>query len=248
VGYQFLGAGETGDASGKAWTECAQIDRRGHDLQLGLAGLVAEELDRILERIEELLEAGWLVVRVITDHGWLLVPGGLPKTELPGYLVESRWARCAAIRGQSKVSVPKVGWFWNSSAEAAVAPDITAFVGGVAYAHGGLSVQECLIPTLTIQPAKDPSTLMARIKTVEWQRLRCRVTLESPMAGITVDIRSKANAPDTSVTSAPKATDAKGQVSLIIPDDEQAGAAAVVVVLDAAGNVLTKQATTIGES
>jgi len=248
AGYQFLSAGETGDASGKAWAECAQIDRRGHDLQLGMAGMIAEELDRIVERIAELLDAGWRVVRVITDHGWLLVPGGLPKTELPGYLVESRWARCAAIRGQSKVSVPKVGWFWNASAEAAIAPDITAFVGGVTYAHGGLSVQECLIPTLTIQPAKDASPRAVRIRIVEWQRLRCRVTLEAPMEGVTVDIRTKANAPETSLASAPKATDAKAQVSLIIPDDEQAGAAAVVVVLDAAGNVLTKQATTIGES
>ena len=247
AGYQFLSAGETGDARGKAWTECGQIDRRGHDLQLGLANLVAEELDGIVERASELLDAGWRTVRVITDHGWLLVPGGLPKTDLPGYLVESRWARCAAIRGQSKVSVPKVGWFWNVSAEAAVAPDITAFVAGMCYAHGGLSVQECLIPILTIQPSKEAAPVMARIKTVEWQRLRCRVTLETPMPGVTVDIRTKANAPDTSLSSAPKATDATGQASLIIPDDEQAGAAAVVVLLDASGTVLTKQATTIGE-
>lgn len=247
-GYQFLSRGEMGDVSGKAWTECAQIDRRGHDLQLGLANLVGDELDGIVERITELLDAGWRTVRVVTDHGWLLVPGGLPKTDLPGYLVESRWARCAAIRGQSKVSVPKVGWFWNVSAEAAIAPDITAFVAGLCYAHGGLSVQECLIPMLIIQPSEDTAPVTARIKTVEWQRLRCRVTLETPMAGVTVDIRTKANAPDTSLASAPKATDATGQVSLIIPDDEQAGAAAVVVLLDASGTVLTKQATTIGES
>ena len=248
AGYQFLAGGETGDATGKGWTECGAIDRRGHDMQLGLAGQVAEELDGIVERITELLDAGWRTVRVITDHGWLLVPGGLPKTELPGYLVESRWARCAAIRGESKVSVPKVGWFWNASAEAAIAPDITAFVAGMAYAHGGLSVQECLIPVLTIQPAKAASPAAARIKTVEWHRLRCRVTVETPMAGVTVDIRTKANAPDSSLASSPKETDATGQVSLIIPDDEQAGAAAVVVLLDAIGNVLSKQATTIGES
>ena len=247
-GYQYLGAGETGDTTGKGWTECAQLDRRGHDMQLGLAGQVGEELDGIVERITELLDAGWRTVRVVTDHGWLLVPGGLPKTELPGYLVESRWARCGAIRGQSKVSVPKVGWFWNASAEAAIAPDITAFVAGMCYAHGGLSVQECLIPMLTIQPAKDAAPVAARIKTVEWQRLRCRVTLETPVAGVTVDIRTKANAPDSSLASAPKETDATGQVSLIIPDDEQAGAAAVVVLVDAIGNVLSKQATTIGES
>jgi hypothetical protein len=248
AGYQYLAAGETGDVNGKGWTECGAIDRRGHDMQLGLAGQVAEELDGIVERVAELLDAGWRSVRVITDHGWLLVPGGLPKTDLPGYLVESRWARCAAIRGQSKVSVPKVGWFWNASAEAAIAPNITAFVAGMSYAHGGLSVQECLIPMLTIQPAKDAAPSAARIKTVEWQRLRCRVTLETPMAGVTVDIRTKANAPDSSLTTAQKTTDTSGQVSLIVPDDDQVGASAVVVLLDALGNVLSKQATTIGES
>ena len=248
TGYQYLGAGETGDTNGKGWTECAQIDRRGHEMQLGLAGQIAGELDGIVERITELLDAGWRSVRIVTDHGWLLVPGGLPKTDLPGYLVESRWSRCAAIRGQSKVSVPKVGWFWNASAEAAVAPDITAFVANVAYAHGGLSIQECLIPTLTIQPGKDTAPVAMRIKTVEWQRLRCRVTLETATAGVSVDIRTKANAPDSSLTTAPKETDATGQVSLIVPDDDQVGAAAVVVLLDALGNVLSKQATTIGES
>jgi hypothetical protein len=248
AGYQFLEADKTGDPAGRGWTECAQIDRRGHDLQIGLANLVTEELDRIVERVMELLGAGWSRVRVVTDHGWLLVPGGLPKTDLPSYLVESRWARCAAIRGQSKVSVPKVDWFWNVSAEAAIAPDITSFVAGISYAHGGLSVQECLIPTLTIEPAEDATPPAARIKAVEWQRLRCRVTLETPISGVRVDIRTKANAPDTSIASAPKATDANGQVSLIIPDDEQAGAAAVVVLLDATGTVLNKQATTVGES
>lgn len=247
AGYQVLASGETGDVNGKAWTECGTIDRRGHDLQMGLAGQLAEELDGLMERITELLNAGWRSVRVVTDHGWLLVPGGLPKTDLPGYLVESRWARCAAIKGQSKVSVPKIGWFWNASAEAAVAPDITAFVAGLNYAHGGLSVQECLIPMLMIQP-KDTAGTAARIKMVEWQRLRCRVTLEVPMAGVTVDIRTKANAVDTSLTTAPKTTDASGQVSLIVPDEDQNGAAAVVVLLDALGNVLSKQATTIGES
>ena len=99
AGYQYLNAGETGDATGKGWTECGAIDRRGHDMQLGLAGQVVEELDGMLERITELLDAGWRTVRVITDHGWLLVPGGLPKTDLPGYLVESS---LGALRGDSR--------------------------------------------------------------------------------------------------------------------------------------------------
>ena len=36
-----------------------------------------------------------------------------------------------------------------------------------------------------------PTPVAARFKTIEWQRLRCRVTLETPMAGVTVDIRTK---------------------------------------------------------
>ena len=248
AGYQYLAAEETGEVSGKGWTECAAIDRRGHEMQLGLAGQLTEELNGIVERIMQLLDAGWRSVRVVTDHGWLLMPGGLPKTELPGYLVETRWARCAAIKGQSKVNVPKVGWFWNALAEAATAPDITAFVAGMAYAHGGLSVQECLIPVLSVQPGKEGVAAAARIKTVEWQRMRCKVTLEKGLAGVTVDIRTKANAPDTSLVAAQRETDQKGQASLIVPDEDQAGKAAIVVLVDIFGNVLSKQTTTIGES
>ncbi len=247
-GYQCIVVGETGDPSGKGWCECGQIDRRGHDLQLDLANHIADELSRLLERIIELLEAGWKQVRVVTDHGWLLMPGGLPKADLPGYLVESRWARCAAIKGQSKVSVPKVAWHWNPLAEAAVAPDISSFVAGLDYAHGGLSLQECLIPVLIIQPSAHTAVDSVRIKEVQWLGLRCRVTLESSTAGLNVDIRTKANLADSSLATAPKTCDAKGQASLIIPNEDSAGVAATVVVTDRAGNVLAKQATTVGGS
>ena len=37
-----------------------------------------------------LLEAGWREVRVVTDHGWLLLPGGLPKVDLPEHLTVVR--------------------------------------------------------------------------------------------------------------------------------------------------------------
>lgn len=247
-GYQCIVVGETGDTSGKGWCECGQIDRRGHDLQLDLANHIADELSRLLERIIELLEAGWKQVRVVTDHGWLLMPGGLPKADLPGYLVESRWARCAAIKGQSKVSVPKVAWHWNPLAEAAVAPDISSFVAGLDYAHGGLSLQECLIPVLIIQPSAHTAVDSVRIKEVQWLGLRCRVTLESSTAGLNVDIRTKANLADSSLATAPKTCDAKGQASLIIPNEDSAGVAAIVVVTDRAGDVLAKQATTVGGS
>jgi hypothetical protein len=45
-----------------------------------------------------------------------------------------------------------------------------------------------------------------------------------------VDIRSKAAGPDTSLVLEPKAPDADGSVSLLVPDEVREGDAAFVVV------------------
>ena len=159
-----------------------------------------------------------------------------------------RWSRCAAIKGDSKVSVPKAPWHWNPLAEAAVAPDVSAFVAGQEYAHGGLSIQECLIPLLSIRNSGQTQTTEVRVKEVLWQNLRCRVTVDPSIAGLKVDLRTKVTIPSSTLASAPKETDSKGQASLLVPDEDHSGTAATIVVLDEAGNVLTKQATTIGEN
>lgn len=247
AGYEVLDESRIGLAFGRGWTEAGQIDQLGHDFPARLPCECAKELETLAERISILLRSGWKAVRVVTDHGWLFLPGGLPKTELPGYLVETRWSRCAAVKGQSKVPTPTVGWFWNLAAEVAVAPGISAFIAGQEYAHGGVSLQECVIPVLTIRPAQDTAVASVRIHAVQWSQLRCRITVDPPTAGVAVDIRTKANVPASSLASAPKMTDAKGQTSLIVPDADKAGTAATVVLLDAAGGLLGKLATTIGE-
>src|SRR3546814_2915340 len=56
------------------------------------------QLALIVERIAELCEAGWKHIRIVTDHGWLLMPGGLPKSELPRHQTETRWGRCAVLK------------------------------------------------------------------------------------------------------------------------------------------------------
>ena len=45
-----------------------------------------------------LIAHGWRQVIVITDHGWLLLPDGLPKTELKEHLTEIRKGRCARLK------------------------------------------------------------------------------------------------------------------------------------------------------
>jgi hypothetical protein len=245
TGYQYIGAGESGDSSGRGWTENGELDKLGHSLQGKLASRIEEQVDLLLERIEFLLDAGWREIRVVTDHGWLWLPGGLPKVDLPKYLTASRWARCAAIKGGSKVEVPTVRWHWNADERVAVAPGISCFGAGNEYAHGGLSLQESLIPVIRVTDGEAAAKTAAKIGDVSWVGLRCRVQVETAQPGLAVDLRSKVNDPSSSVSKV-RPVDANGAASLLVADDELEGTPAAVVVLDASGQVITKQPTIIG--
>lgn len=248
-GYTYIASdesGATGEAHARGWTEAGQIDARGHELQIDLAYQVEEELSRICERILDLIEAGWSAIRVVTDHGWLLMPGELPKQNLPGYLVASRWARCAAIKGDSKVSVPKAPWYWNTTQEFATAPGISSFQGGQQYAHGGLSLQECLVADLLVSPAEGRNSETARITEVQWAGMRCRVMVEPAGGALRVDLRTKLNDPESSLAASLKVSDSSGKASLVVENEDCAGMAAFVVVLGESGKVIAKHQTTVG--
>lgn len=243
AGYQYLGADETGDPSGRAWTETGELDKLGHSLQGKLAARVDEQIVLLLERIASLLEVGWREIRVVTDHGWLWLPGGLPRVDLPKYLTASRWPRCAAIRGGSKVETPTVPWYWNAHELVAVAPGIACFSAGNEYAHGGLSLQESLTPVIRVSAGTTRTA--ARVADVTWAGLRCRVRIEPSQSGLSVDLRTKVNDPQSSVGKA-RPVDTNGAASLLVADDDLEGTPAAVVVLDASGQVVTKQPTIIG--
>ena len=245
AGYQYLGADETGDSSGRAWTESGEFDKLGHALQGKIAGRVGEQVELLLERIESLLDAGWREVRVVTDHGWLWLPGGLPKVELPKYLTASRWARCAAIQGGSRVEPPTVRWHWNSQERVAVAPGIACFSAGNEYAHGGLSLQESLVPVIRVAAGEAASKTAAKVARISWAGLRCRVQIEPARPGLSVDLRTKVNDPGSSVSTV-RSVDPKGAASFLVADDELEGTPAAVVVLDASGHAIAKQPTIVG--
>ena len=245
AGYWYLSSDETGDPSARAWTEDGELDKLGHSLQGKLSGRIEEQVEFLLERIESLLEAGWREIRVVTDHGWLWLPGGLPKVELPKYLTASRWARCAALKGDSKIEMPTVCWHWNSHERVAVAPGIACFSASNEYAHGGLSLQESLIPVIRVTAGEAASKTAATVADVSWAGLRCRVQIEPAQPGLSVDLRTKVNDPGSSVNTV-RRVDAKGVASLLVADDELEGTPAAVVVLDASGHAIAKQPTIIG--
>ena len=91
---------------GGGWTETGKLDALGHSLEALLVRQIDPEIDSLLDRISGLLNAGWSRVRVVTDHGWLLLPGGLPKVELSPHLVATKWSRCAAVKGGSTPNIP----------------------------------------------------------------------------------------------------------------------------------------------
>ena len=244
-GYQYLSADETGDPSGRAWTEYGNLDKLGHSLQAKLAARIDEQIALLLERIESLLDAGWREIRVVTDHGWLWLPGGLPKVDLPKYLTQSRWARCASIEGDSTVQVLTVPWYWNAAERVAVGPGIACFGAGNEYAHGGLSLQESLIPVLRVTAGAVSVTVDASITAVTWVGMRCRVRIDPARPGLSVDLRTRVNDADSSATGA-RQVDAEGAASLLVADDELEGTPAAVVILDAGDQVIARQSTIIG--
>ncbi len=245
AGIAYLGATDDGDPAGRAWTESGQIDRLGHSLKGALAGGIDSQIDSLLERVESLCAAGWREVRVVTDHGWLWLPGGLPKVELPKYLTRSRWARCAAIAGESAVQTPVVSWHWNLQAPVAVAPGIACFEAGHEYAHGGVSLQESLIPSVRVTAGTRSAAAQAKITDVAWVGLRCRVRVDGAEGQLRVDLRQRVGDPASSISTSRSVDDA-GAASLLVADDDLEGASAVVVVLDAEDRVIAKQSTIIG--
>jgi len=248
AGFQVLGPAELGDTTAKdarGWTEYGEFDKLGHDLQAKLAARIDDQLELLMERVQGLLEAGWKRVRVVTDHGWLLAPGGLPKVELPKYLAESRWSRCASIKDSSHVEVPIAGWYWNPQERFAYAPGAHCFVAGQEYAHGGASLQECMVPVLVLTSMAAPAGVIVMVSEVQWAGLRCRVTVKPTTEGLLADLRTKPNVPDSTIAG-PKAVDAAGRVALLVADESLEGTTVSLVILDASGRVVCKEATTVG--
>jgi len=244
---QVLQGMETGDPSGRAWTEVGRLDSRGHDEGARLAHLIDDEVRQVVDRLQGLFDAGWREVRIVTDHGWLLMPGGLPKAAMPAYLTESRWSRCALVKEGSKPDVRQAAWHWNPLVRIAVAPGVSCFKAGQEYAHGSLSLQECLTPTLLVR-ASAKGAPQATIQEVKWAGLRCRVTVETSSDEVRVDVRTKAADGKTSllVDQKPKSIGKKSTISVAIEQEDAIGSAAIVVLLDAKGTAITKQNTTVG--
>jgi hypothetical protein len=246
-GWQFLGSDQTGDPSGSAWTEAGALDKRGHTEGWKLARSVDTEVRDLLSRIGALLNAGWTEVIVVTDHGWLLLPGGLPKVELKLFLAEHRWGRCAALKSDAQTNALAFKWHWNPAVTIASPPGAGCFPASMEYSHGGVSLQEMVTPVLRVIAAR-PTGGSARILEAKWTGAKCRVLIGGHCVGVRVDVRTSQSDANTSLLADKQAreTTPDGKVTVFLENDSDIDKDAAIVLLDASGQVIDSLSNTLG--
>ena len=246
AGWEVLTGANYGVGKGNAWCEFGEIDHAGHESGWKLAQRLDGLVQEMLDRITLILGAGWKSVRVVTDHGWLLVPGGLPHVALPSHLSATKWSRCATVKGDSQPNVPVHSWHWNVYVRIASPPGAGSFAVKTEYSHGGVSPQECVVPELLVE--RGGAATSATIAAIAWRGMRCRVTVTTNEPSVQVDLRLNWKLPSTSIAASPKEVGPACEASIAVADDSHEGAAATVVVVDPAGNVLDRKPTTVGEA
>lgn len=242
----FIPSAEKTDPSRAAWLERGDFDRLGHSRGLRLASDLGGELERLLGGLTGLLAAGFDEVRVITDHGWLLLPGGLEKVELPASLTVFKKGRCAVLGAENASAYPTQPWTWDDAVRVTPAPGIRSFEAGETYAHGGLSLQELVVPVLTLRRG-GPAPARVEVEDLRWKGNRLRLEVTGG-AGLRADLRRVPADAGSSVALRPVTVGEDGHASLLVEADNLDGVAVTLVILDAGGAVVRQREVRVGEN
>ena len=244
-GYTLVDADAPDIATGRGWAESLDdIDSDGHKKGLRLAEEAPRHLAKLAKAVERLLGAGWKRVRVVTDHGWLLLPGGLPKVELPAKLTETKWARCAVVKdAASAVDAMTLPWSYGPEVRIALAPGIGAFRANQVYDHGGLTLQECVVPMMDISSLESVAGRPA-LKAVAWNSRKTICTVEAASAeGLTVALERLGSA----VGEAGE-VDAHGKGRVVLDEVDALVGEVVSVVLRRDGQRVAEEQLKFGEA
>ena len=245
-GWEILDPSSVGNVKKKAWCEIGDIDHEGHDKGWKIALHLDDILKKIQDRVNNLLQAGWKKIRIVTDHGWLLLPGNLPKVELPSAQTDTKWGRCATLKLGAPTKARRYPWFWNPNLYFALADGISCFRNGMEYAHGGISLQECLTLELIVSPGIPPvSRIAPEITNVAWKGLRCTVTVDGVFESLSLDIRTHPGDSATSVVDV-KALKKNGSASVVVENEDLEGSPSTIVIINQQNELVTQIKTIIG--
>lgn len=145
------------------------IDEQGHKGTEELPGLAVQLVAKLRRTIERLHAAGIPEVHLVTDHGFLLLPSemvnGLGKpSALTSQVLrkESRWCALkpgAPVTGIVRLTLPvghepvSLGFPWG----------VRTLVTTEDFLHGGLSLQECVIPHAVSRALSQPRRVRVEV-------------------------------------------------------------------------------------
>ena len=221
------------------WYATRSIDKLGHDKQCAMAQQVDMLISEISNKIDELWNVGWKYIEVVTDHGWMFIPNKMPKCNLPSAMTESNGGRCAQIIEGVHCEYQQVSWSWNPYAIVAAARGIGSFIDGKEYAHGGLSLQECL--TLQLEVSKGEAEKTTDIYNISWKGMACSFDISGDIDSISVDIRISAADSNSSLVDKMKQPDGDGHTRLLVTVDDVEGKSAYLVLISDADNKVINQ-------
>ncbi|OJF91481.1 hypothetical protein AX761_22355 [Rhizobium sp. 58] len=228
---------------GKLWTETGRFDEEGHALGARLAERLSAGIRDAADRVLQLVNSG-RSVRVVTDHGWLLMPGGLPTAALDVGLAEpnGKRTRCAIVKQKAQTSYLQVPWSWNNEVFIAAATGARSFYASYEYAHGGISPQECILPVLEVAGTGVWSDVS--VDRAAWEGLRLRVEI-SGGRDLRVDLRLGNETSGPTLIKGGRVLDEKGRTSFLVSDEHERELACLVVLEDD-GRVLAQRVVTVG--
>ncbi len=220
------------------------LDHEGHAWGENQPKRIHPVLNELATEIEQAFGEGYNKVRVVTDHGWLLLPGGLPKENLPSFLADEKHGRWAVLKEGADAKGQQLPWSWSSDGETVyLARGICCHRAGMTFTHGGVSLQECRLLELEISDKR--SAQSTALHDVTWSGLRLHCLVVGDIKGCHVDLRSDISN-ETSLLVRPAIPEPDGKTSALVADDDLWGQEAVLVVLSSDGSILSQRKLHIG--
>ena len=226
-----------------------EIDDIGEATGIEVCKHLGAMVEDIRSAIRKLHAWGIPTVHVATDHGFLLIPQGGPQASLPAGACIKKSPRYAILAEGAVVDAFVRPVRLDSRHRVAYPPGVATFTVAPEYMHGGLSLQEIVIPHIVSRATSRAQKVGVRValKSMEISVLAVKVTLlPEPPPGHTLldpdpqprDVLVSLTRGDEQVCLAPKqATLTPGQRN---------GGVDVIVVLDedsdprlGSGDVLT---------
>ena len=163
--------------------------------------------------------------------------------ELHAKLTETKWSRCAVLKEAAPgVEAMVLPWSYGPEVRIALAPGIGAFRAGKVYDHGGLTLQESVVPMLDVTH-DEPVPGRPTLKAVAWNTRKTICTVQATDAeGSSLALERLGSAIGESVFLG-----ADGKGKLVFDEVDDLVGETISVVLRREGQKVAEEALKFGE-